>query len=267
MVLFNSEGFERMFMIKPNTAIGSHGFGRAPALLLGLLLCLLSLTLPAPLQAQTQSQETTIKRELEARFPGMKIDRVMKAGFLGLYEVQMGQEIVYTDERASYLINGEVIDARSRRNLTQDRIDKLSEVRFDSLPLELAIKQVRGNGKRQIAVFSDPNCPYCKQLDQGIAKLDDVTIYTFLYPILAKDSPDKARAIWCAPDRARTYNEWMLSGKRLPANTDCDVPLQRMLELGRNLGIKSVPVTVMSNGQRVVGSRIEEVQRLLAASR
>ena len=130
-----------------------------------------------------------------------------------------------------------------------------------------AFTLVRGNGKRQIAVFSDPNCPYCKQLDQGIAKLDDVTIYTFLYPILAKDSPDKARAIWCAPDRARTYNEWMLSGKRLPANAECDVPLQRMLELGRNLGIKSVPVTVMSNGQRVVGSRIEEVQRLLATSR
>ena len=248
-------------MISLHTATGLRHAART----LGLLLCLLGLALPATVRAQ--AQEASIKRELEARFPGMKIDRVIKAGFLGLYEVQMGQEIVYTDERAGYLINGEVIDARTRRNLTQDRIDKLSEVRFDSLPLELAIKQVRGNGKRQIAVFSDPNCPYCKQLDQGIARLDDVTIYTFLYPILAKDSPDKARAIWCAPDRARTYNEWMLSGKRLPANAECDVPLQRMLELGRNLGIKSVPVTVMSNGQRVVGSRIEEVQRLLATSR
>ena len=122
-------------MISLHTATGLRRAART----LGLLLCLLGLALPATVRAQ--AQEASIKRELEARFPGMKIDRVMKAGFLGLYEVQMGQEIVYTDERASYLINGEVIDARSRRNLTQDRIDKLSEVRFDSLPLELAIKQ------------------------------------------------------------------------------------------------------------------------------
>ena len=229
---------------------------------LGRLLAAAALALPV----MASANEASIKKDFEARFPGVKVDRVSKAGYLGLYEVVMGQEVVYTDEKATYLINGEIIETKTRRNLTQERIEKLSAVKFDSLPFDLAIKQVRGNGKRQIAMFSDPNCPYCKQMDQAVAKMDDITVYTFLLPILARDSPEKAKLIWCSADRAKAYNDWMLSGKKLTGSGECDAPLARMLDLGRELGIKSVPVTVVASGQRVVGARIDDLQRLLAAA-
>lgn len=216
-----------------------------------------------------QSQEDSIKRSVESRF-GVKVEGVRKAPFLGLYEIVVAgddREIAYTDEAASYLFSGNVYELKSRRNLTQERLDRLNAIRFEDLPLELAIKQVRGNGKRVVAVFSDPFCPYCRQLDQSLAKLDDITVYTFLYPILRKDeSPEMSTRIWCAPDKTKAYLDLMLRN-RTPARTaGCTAPVDKWLALGERLKVRATPVSFTTSGVRVVGSRPEELQRAMDES-
>jgi thiol:disulfide interchange protein DsbC len=137
-------------------------------------------------------------------------------------------------------------------------------IKFDDLPLEIAIKQVRGNGKRVVAVFSDPYCPYCKRLDQGLAPMQDTTLYTFLYPILRPEqSPQMATRIWCSPDRAKAYYDLMLNNKEPGTAVDCKAPVDRWLALGRKLGIRATPVSFVPNGQRVVGARLEDLQKLM----
>lgn len=210
-----------------------------------------------------RADEASVKKELESRFPGLKIDRITKTNILDLYEVVSGKEVVYTDDKATYLFSGNLIEVKTRKNLTQERIEQLTAINFKDLPFELAIKTVRGKGTRQVAMFSDPNCPYCKRMDKALSEIDDVTIYTFLYPILAADSADKAKMIWCAPDRSRAYNDWMLRGRAPSVGKDCDAPISRMVELGRRLGMDSVPVTIMTSGQRIVGARVEDLQRLM----
>lgn len=230
--------------------------------LLVVLAALLSMLAGMP----AWGQEDNIKRTVESRF-GVKVESVRKAPFLGLYELVISgddKEIAYTDEAAAYLFSGNVFDLKNRRNLTQERLDRLTAIKFDDLPLDLAIKQVRGNGKRVVAVFSDPFCPYCKQLDQNLAKLDDITVYTFLYPILRKDeSPEMASRIWCSPDRARAYLDYMLRN-RAPARTaSCNAPIDKWLTLGAKLGIRATPVSFVSSGMKVVGARFEELQRAM----
>ena len=161
-----------------------------------------------------------MKRAVEARFGGVKVENIVKSPYFGLYEVLVGDEIIYTDEKVNYIFNGSVIDAKTRRNLTEERLQKLSIIKFDDLPLDIAIKQVRGNGKRVVAVFSDPFCPFCRRLDQSLSKMQDATVYTFLYPILRPEqSPQMAVRIWCAPDRAKAYYDLMLNNKE-PGNID-----------------------------------------------
>ncbi len=212
------------------------------------------------------AQEAQIKRAVEARY-GLKVESVKKTTYLGMYEVVVmasEREIVYTDATAAYLFSGHVFDLKNRRNLTQERLDRLTAIKFDDLPLELAIKQVRGNGKRVVAVFSDPFCPYCKQLDQSINKLDDVTIYTFLYPILRKDeSPAMSTRIWCSPDRSKAYLDWMLRNRQPAALSTCTAPVDKWIALGEKLGVQATPVTYVSSGIRVVGARFEDVQRAM----
>lgn len=212
------------------------------------------------------AQEAQIKRTVEARY-GVKVESVKKTTFLGMYEVVvMGseREIVYTDAGASYLFSGNVFDLKSQRNLTQERLDRLTAIKFDDLPLDLAIKQVRGNGKRVVAIFADPFCPYCKQFDQSMNKLDDITIYTFLYPILRKDeSPEMATRIWCSPDRSKAYLDLMLRNRQPAALATCTAPVEKWLALGRKLGVQATPVTYVSSGMRVVGARFDDVQRAM----
>ncbi len=209
------------------------------------------------------ADEASVKKELEARFPGLKIDRITKTNMLDLYEVVSGKEVVYTDDKATYLFSGNLIEVKTRKNITQERVEQLTAVNFKDLPFELAIKTVRGKGTRQVAMFSDPNCPYCKRMDKAVMDMDDITIYTFLYPILAADSAEKAKMIWCAPDKSRAYMDWMLRGRSPAVGKDCDAPINRMVELGRRLGMDSVPVTIMTSGQRIVGARVEDLQRLM----
>ncbi len=233
------------------------------AALLLLLLAAAAVTAPA-----ARADEASVKRAFEA-LAGVKVDSVVKTPYLGLYEVLLRDEasddsIFYTDEKVTYVINGSVIEAKSHRNLTEERLQKLSAIRFEDLPLDIAIKQVRGNGKRVVAVFADPFCPYCRRLDQNLSQVKDVTIYTFLYPILRKDeSPQMASRIWCSPDRAKAYYDFMLRDKAPGTASDCKAPLARWLALGQKLKIHATPVSFVASGQRVVGARFEDLQRLM----
>lgn len=219
------------------------------------------------LSARAFADENSVKRAVEARLGGIKVDSVTRTQYLGLYEVLIGDDIVYTDERVNYIFNGAIIEASTRRNLTEERLQKLSTIKFDQLPLELAIKRVRGNGKRVVAVFSDPFCPFCRRLDQSLAQMDGVTIYTFLYPILRQDeSPQMSTRIWCSSDRAKAYYEFMLENKQPPAASNCKAPVERWIALGQKLGVRATPVSFVPNGQRIVGARFPELQKLMDES-
>lgn len=212
-----------------------------------------ALLISANVQAQA-SAEAEIKKTLESSFgKGTKIDSVRETGFLGLYEVVVGGDILYTDKKASHFLVGDVIDVKSQKNLTEERKIKLSQIKFSDLPLELAVKQVRGNGKRVFATFEDPNCGYCKKLARELQGMNDVTIYTFLYPILSQDSADKSKAIWCAADRAKAWNDWMVGGTEPPAGGKCDTPVDRVVALGRKLNIRGTPTIFFADGSRIPG--------------
>ncbi len=158
------------------------------------------------------AQEATIRKNLSERLPNLpKIDEVSKTPMNGLFEIRMGNEVMYTDAEGHFLIQGALIDVRQRRNLTEERMDKLSAIPFDQLPLKNAFTQVRGNGKRKLAVFADPNCGFCKRFEKDLQKLDNVTIYHTIYRILGEEYIRKSRCIWCAKDKAKVWNEWMIN--------------------------------------------------------
>lgn len=208
--------------------------------------------------------EIIIKRTLESRLGGAKIESVTKTPYLGLYEVRVESEILYTDEKMNYIFSGNIIDSKSMQNLTERRLREVSAISWASLPLESAVKTVRGNGKRVLAVFSDPNCPYCKRFEKDLAKVDDVTIYTFLYPILSQDSHAKSKAVWCSDDRAKAWSELMLNGK-LPVAAACPTPIEKTLELGRKYRINGTPTLVFESGERVPGAvGSAQLEKLLA---
>jgi len=176
--------------------------------------------------------------------------RKIEAG--GLYEIQIEGELLYTDDKVSYIILGDIVDAKTRKNLSQERKQKLSQIKFSDLPLDLAVKQVKGNGKRVLATFEDPNCTYCKKLAKELRGVSDVTIYTFLFPILSPDSVEKSKNIWCAGDRAKAWNDLMLDGKT-PATANCDHPTDKVLALGRKIGVRGTPAMFFADGSRVPG--------------
>lgn len=201
-----------------------------------------------------RADEASVRKAVEA-WMGGKVDGVKKTSLLGLYEIQSGNEIYYTDEKVSLIIDGSIIDTRTRTNLTQERLNKLSAIKFSDLPLELAVKTVRGDGKRVIATFEDPNCGYCKKLAKDVLTLKDVTVYTFLLPVLGDDSYEKSKAIWCAPDKSRAWVDWMTAGKIPPAApAKCDLAgLNKSAQLGGKLRINGTPAIFFANGERVGG--------------
>jgi len=228
----------------------------------------MSLRLPILFLAATFSvtalaDEASVKRGVEARFGGIKVDSVTKTPYAGLYEIVVGETIFYTDEKVSYVFKGEIVDARSQRNFTEERQQKLSAIKFEDLPLELAIKQVRGSGKRVVAIFADPFCPYCKSLDRALLREDDITIYTFLFPILRPESADKSRAIWCAPDRAKAYYDFMLNGRDPVLAAACEAPVDKWLALGQRIGVRATPTSFTTGGQRILGARPDELVKLM----
>lgn len=205
---------------------------------------------------EAQNPEATIKKALEPRLGGAKIESVRETPYGGLYEVRVAGDILYTDKKGEYLFIGHVYDTKTSTNLTRARIDEVNKIKFKDLPLEMALKQVKGNGKRVIAVFEDPNCGYCKRLRQTTLKeLDNVTIYTFLYNILSEDSFVKSKNIWCAPDRIKALDDWMLNGKLPPAAPSaCETPNDQVVALGQKLRIQGTPAIFFTDGSRIPGA-------------
>jgi len=203
-----------------------------------------------------QNTETAIRKNIEPRLGGAKIDAIKETPYSGLYELRVGGDILYTDKKAEYLFIGQVYDAKSSKNLTRERLDDLNKIKFSDLPLNLALKQVKGDGKRVIAVFEDPNCGYCKRLRATTLKeLDNVTIYTFMYNILSPDSFEKSKNVWCAPNRVQAWDDWMLNGKVPPAvSSGCDTPNDKIVELGHKLNIQGTPAIFFTDGSRIPGA-------------
>ena len=220
---------------------------------------------------QAQAGEAEIRKNLAARIPQFaNIDEISKSPIAGLFEVRInGAEIFYTDADGNYLIQGNLIDVKARKNLTEARVEKLSQVAFDKLPLNDAFKIVRGNGKRKLAVFEDPNCGYCKQFERDLKNVDNVTVYLFLYPVLGADSAAKSRNIWCSKDKAKSWNDWMGAEVKPPeAAAGCDVAaLQRNVEFGRKHNITGTPTLIFSDGSRTPGAvPAAQVEKQLTAA-
>ena len=221
---------------------------KTPQWLVPLCLALLAL-------GSAQAQEATIRKNLSERLPNMpKIDEVSKTPMNGLYEVRMGSDIMYSDAEGHFLIQGNLIDVRQKRNLTEERVDKRSSSPLDQLPLKNTFSQVRGKGKRKLVVFADPNCGFCKRFERDLQKLDNVTIQHVLYPILGEDSKTKSKNIWCARDKAKVWNDWMIQGVTPPA-AQCDsAAIEANVEFGRKHRITGTPTLFFADGSRVVGA-------------
>jgi len=215
---------------------------------------LIAATLLASLGAM--AQEALIRKNLGERVPQLpKIDEITPSPMPGLYEIRVnGSEIYYTDAKGNYLFQGNLIDTKQRRNLTEERVDKLTAISFDELPFKDSFTIVRGNGKRKLAVFEDPNCGYCKRFERDLQKVDNVTIHMFLYPILSADSTDKSKNIWCTKDKGKAWQDWMVRDQA-PAAASCDsAALTSNVEFGRKFKITGTPTLIFSNGTRIPGA-------------
>jgi len=225
--------------------------------LLGLCLALgVTFAQDAAKSGSSTPEAAAVKKLLEAKFPGAAVSNVSKSPYFGLYEAQFDDRLVYTDAKVTYVIVGSVYNADTKENLTDARLRKLTQVSWDSLPLELAFKRVRGNGTRRMAIFADADCPFCKKLEGDLRKLDDVTIYTFLYPIdsLHPDSARKSAILWCAEDRGKAWDAFFASGK-LPDNPgSCRTPIAETAALGQRLRISATPTLVFADGTTVAGA-------------
>jgi thiol:disulfide interchange protein DsbC len=215
--------------------------------------------------------EAEIRKNLADRLPDLgKIDEVRKAAMAGLYEVRVGTELYYSDENGNYFIEGHLVDTRTGANLTEERIAKLTAIDFSTLPLKDAMVWKQGDGSRKLVVFADPNCGYCKKLEREIRQVKDITIYTFLLPILGADSTEKSRNIWCAKDPARTWIDWMVDGKLPPRMMgDCDASaLQRNSAMGRKYKVNGTPALVFEDGKRLAGAPgMEQLEKSLVAAK
>ena len=227
--------------------------------LAGLLACSLSTAF---------AQEAVIRKNLAERLPALvKIDEVSKTPMNGLYEIRVDSDIFYTDPEGNFLIQGNLIDTKGKRNLTEERVEKLSAIDFDALPLKDAFTQVRGNGKRKLAVFEDPNCGYCKRFERDLQKVNDVTIHTFLIPILSADSAEKSKNIWCAKDKNKAWLDWMVRDQPA-AKASCDTAaLERNLAFSKKYKITGTPTVFFANGTRVPGAiSAQEIEKQLVSA-
>ena len=215
------------------------------------------------------ADENRVKQLLQAKFPMMRVENVVKTPYGGLYEAVLDGEIVYTDESASFLFGGNIYDVRTLppRNVTQERTEQLAaKTLIDAR--EMAIKRVRGNGARTLFTFEDPNCVYCKALQKELAKVENVTIYTFLMPLLSQDSVEKSVAVWCAPDRARAWDELMSNGVVPDGDKSCSHPLARIAALARRFQIQGTPAIFLGDGKQIGGMRsAADIEKALGAVR
>ena len=218
------------------------------------------------------ADEAAVRRMLHGKLgSGAAIESVRRMPYAGLYEVAIraadGMRIVYVDEAASIVIYGSVIDANTGRDYTEERLRALNAIRWDSLPFHWAVTTTRGSGRRKIAVFSDPNCPYCKRFERDLARIDDITVHIFLYPVIKRESVNQTKSVWCSKDRVKAWNDLMLRDIQPRASPDCDTPVEKLVELGRKLGANSTPTWFLPNGARYQGAMpLDEVRSLLEAA-
>ncbi len=207
--------------------------------------------------AAALADEATIRKNIAERLPNFpKIDEVSKSPIPGVWELRVGMDLVYTDDRGDHIIQGTLFDTKARSNLTEKRIEKLTAVAFDALPLKDAMVAKQGDGSRKVAIFADPNCGYCKRFERDLLAAKDVTIYTFLYPVLGEDSTDKSRAIWCTKDAQATWRAWMIDGKAPPKTMgNCDTStVDRNVAFGQKYRITGTPAIIFEDGRRVPGA-------------
>ena len=218
------------------------------------------------------ADEATVRRMVQEQMRrGGTIESIQKTPWGDLYEVVVrgrdGALIYYVDSRATVIITGSVIDAKTGRNLTEERQRRLDAVKWESLPLQWAITTVRGSGRRKIAILSDPNCPYCKRLEEGLATLDDITVHILPYAILSPASVRQAKAVWCSKDRAKAWDDLMFRRIEPRAAPDCDTPVEKLVEFGRRIGATATPTWFLESGERYSGALpLDEVRRLLDAT-
>jgi len=210
------------------------------------------------LGCSAHADQTTdkLKATLQARL-GMdaNIKSITKSPVAGLYEVNLGTQIIYSDANGDYVLLGDLVDTKTRHNLTEARLADLNRVDFANLPFANAVKVVKGNGSRKMAVFSDPNCPYCHQLENTLKSLDNVTVYTFIYPVLSPDSTAKAKQIWCSSDRAKAWESWMLERQAPSAAGNCNTAaLDSNLALGAKMNVTGTPTVILADGRRLPGA-------------
>lgn len=226
-----------------------------------LLLGLPSLALPG---------EADIRKVISAKYPGADISAVSKTPYGGLYEVMIDGDVIYATADGKYLFIGNVVDTATKRNLTAARMAKLQEVKWDSLPFSQAIKIVKGDGSRKLAVFSDPDCPYCRRFETELTKVDNVTIYTFLTPVqsLHPGAVNVAKQIWCEKDRINAWHDYMLKGEKPKASATCDNPVDENVALSNRLRVSGTPTLIFENGQRMPGMvPADKLEALLTAAK
>lgn len=224
----------------------------------GILASVLALSLTASSGAQDATNDTAaqIQKTLQARLPKITIEKVQPSQWPWLYEVITDGELFYTDATGDYLFYGKVMDTRTREDLTSKRWNALMQVDFNALPLNLALKQVKGDGSRKIVVFADPFCPYCVRFEKTLQEVTNITVYTFLLPLesIHPGATDKARKIWCAADRQAAWQAWMTS-KREPVATDCKSDqIDTLVKLGEKLKVTGTPTLIFADGHRVPGA-------------
>jgi thiol:disulfide interchange protein DsbC len=230
-----------------------------------------SLALAATLlfAATAQANESVIRKALLQQFPGATISSVQKTPYSGLFEVYLDGQVVYVDAKAQYVFAGDVIDLKNRTNLTKARLSQLQAVKWDTFPLDNALKTVKGNGARKLILFSDVDCPYCRKFEAELAKVDNITVYTFLYPIegLHPNAPQASKQIWCAPDRNKAWDDY-IANRSVPKNEGkCANPVDANITLGNKLRVSGTPTLFFANGQRVPGMvPAAELEKLLAAN-
>jgi thiol:disulfide interchange protein DsbC len=232
-----------------------------------MMMCVAALV--AAVSQVSLANEATVKADLLKKYPQIQIQSVAKTPLAGMYEVYADGQLLYTDEKASFLfINASMIDTDKKNNLTEERMSKLTAIKFDQLPLDLAFRKVKGKGTRKLAYFGDPNCGYCKKFEQDLTKIDDVTIYVFLYPVLGQDSVDKAKSIWCSKNRAKVWDDQLVNGIAPTGPGTCDTPIDKILAFGRSKNISGTPTMFFVDGSRVPGAiPQEQIEQKLASAK
>ena len=213
------------------------------------------------------ADDQLIRRTIEPKLNGAKIEAVQPSPIPGLMEVRFrtpqGVQILYTDPKGENIVQGEIYESRTGRNLTEERITKLSAIKFESLPFDRAVKIVRGNGKRALAMFSDPYCPYCVKFEQALQQVDDITVYVFMFPVIRPERIDDSKSVWCAPDRAKAWLDLALRKMPPVAGASCDNPVDSIVSFGKSIGVNGTPTVFFENGERASGMSLAALRTRL----